>query len=185
MEGLVNGFWNNLFFVGDNLSIVSTKNSKIGLYRINYTTRYIATYLTKETRTVHWASGTVLCETPCTTFLFVCWILLLLLCYCCCLVFRTVGLDSRGSGNIIRFNTIENNLGAGVRLGGHQIDDYTYGVDNEVYGNLMSKNDYAGLKAMVRADRILLLAINGGNKYHTKITKANVPILRYNVFETM
>lgn len=59
------------------------------------------------------------------------------------------GLDARGSGNIFRYNHIENNIGAGVRLGGHKIDDYTYGVDNEVYGNIMKNNKYAAIKAVV------------------------------------
>lgn len=44
---------------------------------------------------------------------------------------------------------IEDNVGAGVRLGGHTVDGYTYGVDNHVYGNTMKDNDFAGIKAVV------------------------------------
>lgn len=36
-----------------------------------------------------------------------------------------------------------------MRLGGHTVDGYTYGVDNDVYGNAMYDNDYAGIKAVV------------------------------------
>ncbi|CAM9890788.1 unnamed protein product [Ascophyllum nodosum] len=58
-------------------------------------------------------------------------------------------LDSRGSSNIFRYNTIENNVGAGIRFGGHKVGDYTYGVDNEAYGNLVAENDHAGFSVMV------------------------------------
>lgn len=59
------------------------------------------------------------------------------------------GMNSRGSGNTFRYNVIEDNVGAGVRLGGHTIDGYTYGVDNHVYGNTLEDNDFAGIKAVV------------------------------------
>ena len=45
------------------------------------------------------------------------------------------GIVSRGRGNIIRYNEIYGNVGAGVRLGGHLVDGVQYGVENEVYGN--------------------------------------------------
>lgn len=34
-------------------------------------------------------------------------------------------------------------MGAGVRLGGHEVDDHQYGVKNEVYGNVF-KNVQSG-----------------------------------------
>lgn len=45
---------------------------------------------------------------------------------------KSGGLDARGSGNTIRFNTVKDCTGAGVRLGG---DEATDGLDNAVYGN--------------------------------------------------
>lgn len=65
------------------------------------------------------------------------------------------GLDSRGSGNTFRYNLIEDNVGAGVRLGGHTVDGYTYGVDNDVYGNAMNDNEFAGIKAVVSGPSVL------------------------------
>jgi hypothetical protein len=47
------------------------------------------------------------------------------------------GLDTRGNNNIFRFNTIVNNLGAGVRLGG---DKKTDGINNEFYNNNIINN---------------------------------------------
>lgn len=45
---------------------------------------------------------------------------------------RTTGIGSRGDRTIIRNNIIVDAEGAGVRLGGHEVDGYQYGVDNEV-----------------------------------------------------
>lgn len=80
------------------------------------------------------------------------------------------GLDARGSSNIFRFNTIEYNSGTGIRFGGHTVNNYTYGVDNEAYGNEMFENDYGGVKIMVGAARApcplssprILFAVQGG-----------------------
>ncbi|CAN0136813.1 unnamed protein product [Pylaiella littoralis] len=44
----------------------------------------------------------------------------------------------RGSNNIVRNNTAQDCAGAGIRLGGHTIDDVSYGVNNTVYGNHFS-----------------------------------------------
>ncbi|CAM9171617.1 unnamed protein product [Scytosiphon promiscuus] len=55
-------------------------------------------------------------------------------------------LDARGDSNIFRFNTCENNKGAGIRIGGHKIDGHQFGQMNEVYDNLLENNDYAGIK---------------------------------------
>ena len=59
------------------------------------------------------------------------------------------GIVSRGKGNIIRYNEIYDNVGAGVRLGGHFVDDVQYGVDNQVYGNLIHGNEAGGVKILV------------------------------------
>jgi hypothetical protein len=55
------------------------------------------------------------------------------------------GLDARGNGNTFRYNTIHDNTGAGVRLGG---DTETDGIDNNVYGNTITDNASGGIKFM-------------------------------------
>ncbi|WP_405792751.1 DUF1565 domain-containing protein [Streptomyces sp. NBC_01506] len=55
------------------------------------------------------------------------------------------GLDARGSGNIFRYNTVYDNVGAGVRLGG---DTATDGIDTSVYGNTITGNASGGIKFM-------------------------------------
>ena len=59
------------------------------------------------------------------------------------------GIVSRGKGNIIRYNEIHGSVGAGVRLGGHMVDGVQYGVENEVYGNIISGNEAGGVKILV------------------------------------
>ena len=59
------------------------------------------------------------------------------------------GIVSRGKANIIRYNEIYANIGAGVRLGGHLVDGIQYGVDNQVYGNIIYGNDGGGVKIVV------------------------------------
>ncbi len=56
------------------------------------------------------------------------------------------GLDSRGDKNIFRYNTVFGNAGAGIRLGGHNINGHQYGVDNEAYGNKIHNNQNGGIK---------------------------------------
>ena len=56
------------------------------------------------------------------------------------------GIVSRGKANIIRYNEIHGSVGAGVRLGGHLVDGVQYGVDNLVYGNIITENDAGGIK---------------------------------------
>lgn len=53
------------------------------------------------------------------------------------------GMDSRGEDNIFRYNTIHDNLGAGIRLGG---DEDTDGINNEVYNNTIINNQSGGIK---------------------------------------
>lgn len=59
------------------------------------------------------------------------------------------GIVSRGKANIIRYNHISGSIGAGIRLGGHLVDGVQYGVENEVYGNVISGNIAGGVKIMV------------------------------------
>lgn len=55
-------------------------------------------------------------------------------------------LDSRTDDIIFRYNEIVNCDGAGVRVGGHQIDGKTYGLNNEVYGNIFSDTTQSSVK---------------------------------------
>lgn len=59
------------------------------------------------------------------------------------------GIGARGDRNIIRFNLIDGNVGAGVRLGGHVVDGVQYGVQNEVYGNRLVHNVAGGINIAV------------------------------------
>ena len=59
------------------------------------------------------------------------------------------GIVSRGKANIIRYNEIYDSVGAGVRLGGHLVDGVQYGVENEVYGNIIYGNQAGGVKILV------------------------------------
>lgn len=59
------------------------------------------------------------------------------------------GIGSRGNGNIIRYNVVYGNVGAGVRLGGHEVDGIQYGVANEVYGNQLFNNVAGGVNVAI------------------------------------
>ncbi|WP_020409708.1 DUF1565 domain-containing protein [Hahella ganghwensis] len=61
---------------------------------------------------------------------------------------NSAGFDSRGDHNIFRYNVSHDNKGAGVRLGGNTVDGRQYGVNNQVYGNLLYNNAQAGVKLM-------------------------------------
>lgn len=50
---------------------------------------------------------------------------------------ESAGLDARGSKNIFRYNTVEDTIGAAIRLGGDAEDD---GIDNQVYSNTFRRN---------------------------------------------
>jgi len=65
------------------------------------------------------------------------------------------GIVSRGNANIIRYNEIHGNVGAGVRLGGHLVDGIQYGVDNLVYGNIIAENDAGGIKVQVDGQALI------------------------------
>ncbi len=55
------------------------------------------------------------------------------------------GISVRGNDNIIRFNEIFGNRGAGIRFGGDTDRD---GINNHAYGNALRDNAYAAFKIM-------------------------------------
>lgn len=55
--------------------------------------------------------------------------------------------DSRGNGNIFRYNKADQCLGAGIRLGGHVIDGFVFGVNNDVYGNDFTNTEAGAIKS--------------------------------------
>lgn len=55
------------------------------------------------------------------------------------------GLSVRGNDNILRFNLVYGNRGAGIRLGG---DTEADGIGNHVYGNLLGTNAFSAFKMM-------------------------------------
>lgn len=59
------------------------------------------------------------------------------------------GIGARGDRNLIRYNVLFGNVGAGVRLGGHAVDGVQYGVQNEVYGNRFLHNVAGGITIAV------------------------------------
>lgn len=61
----------------------------------------------------------------------------------------SAGIGVRGDGNIIRYNSVYGNVGAGVRLGGHEVDGVQYGLQNEVYGNRFWQNVAGGVNLAV------------------------------------
>lgn len=70
------------------------------------------------------------------------------------------GFDSRGNGNIFRYNESFGNVGAGVRLGGDTKDD---GLDNEVYGNKLYNNRAGGIKLVRKRQRSVCGNTMSGN----------------------
>lgn len=59
------------------------------------------------------------------------------------------GFGLRGSGNILRYNRSYGNIGAGVRLGGHEVGGILYGQNNDVYSNEIFGNQAGGIKFQV------------------------------------
>jgi hypothetical protein len=59
------------------------------------------------------------------------------------------GFDSRSDRNTFRYNVSRDNRGAGVRIGGHEVDGHLYGAGNHVYGNLLQDNGAGTIKFMV------------------------------------
>lgn len=59
------------------------------------------------------------------------------------------GIGARGDRNIIRYNVIYGNVGAAVRLGGHEVAGVQYGIHNEVYSNRFLHNVAGGVNVAV------------------------------------
>lgn len=59
------------------------------------------------------------------------------------------GIGVRGNHNIIRYNVVYGNIGAGVRLGGHEAAGVQYGVQNAVYANRFLHNVAGGINIAV------------------------------------
>ena len=62
------------------------------------------------------------------------------------------GISIRGTHNVVRHNVIHDNVGAGIRLGGDAASD---GIQNEVVGNDLYRNEYASFKILARPQRQL------------------------------
>lgn len=54
--------------------------------------------------------------------------------------------DSRSDNVVFRYNQIHSNDGAGVRIGGHEVNGKQWGLNNEVYGNTFYGNKEGALK---------------------------------------
>jgi len=81
------------------------------------------------------------------------------------------GISVRGNNNIIRYNTIFANVGAGVRLGG---DTEADGINNTVYGNYLYDNEGGGLKIIRLPQKKVcgntIIALPGQKMVRTKNT---------------
>jgi len=82
------------------------------------------------------------------------------------------GISVRGNDNIIRYNTVFSNKGAGVRLGG---DTEIDGINNAVYGNYLHDNAGGGLKIIRAPQKKIcgntIIALSGQKIIRTK----NIP----------
>ena len=58
---------------------------------------------------------------------------------------KSGGLDARGNHNILRYNTIFDNVGTGIRLGGDGDQD---GIDNVIYGNTITGNMHGAMRIL-------------------------------------
>ncbi len=65
------------------------------------------------------------------------------------------GFDSRSDKNVFRYNVSIGNRGAGVRIGGHEVDGHVYGQGNDVYGNLLQDNGAGSIKYITTDQRYI------------------------------
>eukprot|EP00904_Undaria_pinnatifida_P009226 jgi/Undpi1/5433/HiC_scaffold_2.g00712.m1 len=78
----------------------------------------------------------------------------------------SAGIDSRASTTIIRYNKVVGCKGAGVRLGGHKVGHDQYGIACQVYCNILTNNEYGGIKIMTEPHQIRQNTITKpGHKY--------------------
>jgi len=72
------------------------------------------------------------------------------------------GVSARGTDNVIRFNRIHGNRGAGIRFGGDTPQD---GIHNHAYGNTLADNAYAAFKLMAAPQtRLCGNRVTGGGR---------------------
>lgn len=74
----------------------------------------------------------------------------------------SAGFDSRSDNNTFRYNVSIGNRGAGVRIGGHEVDGHLYGSGNDVYGNLLQDNAAGSIKVMTPDQRYVCENILAG-----------------------
>ncbi|MEX0650146.1 MAG: DUF1565 domain-containing protein [Candidatus Andersenbacteria bacterium] len=71
------------------------------------------------------------------------------------------GMNSRGNGNIFRYNYIFNNRGAGIRFGGDESKD---GLSNEAYGNRIENNKHVAVKVQRMPQGRICGNVHSGNR---------------------
>ena len=88
-------------------------------------------------------------------------------------------LDSRSDHVVFRYNSIFDNNGAGVRIGGHTVDGKVWGLGNEMYGNTFYNNAQGALKIQTGAGEHPHLCENeckGGCKVSGSASEGNEDI---------
>ena len=64
---------------------------------------------------------------------------------------KSAGIDIRGDYNIVRYNETFNNIGSGIRIGGHSVKGHQYGVQNDIYDNRIYNNKAYGIKLVTES----------------------------------
>jgi hypothetical protein len=82
---------------------------------------------------------------------------------------NSAGFDSRGNGNVFRYNESYNNLGAGIRLGGDTKND---GTHNDIYGNTLRNNKQGGIKFQVAPQGTVCGNVMSGNSVGDSVGSA-------------
>lgn len=73
----------------------------------------------------------------------------------------SAGLNTRGNNNIFRYNRVEKNKGAGIRLGGDTSSD---GTGNVVYSNFIENNVAGGIKFQAKEQGLICENSMNGNQ---------------------
>lgn len=68
---------------------------------------------------------------------------------------ESAGVGIRSDNVIVRYNSITNTEGAGVRIGGHKVDGKTYGQFNQIYGNTFADTKYGTLKIQTNPQTVI------------------------------
>ncbi len=88
-------------------------------------------------------------------------------------------LDTRSDHVVFRYNTLFDNDGSGVRIGGHTVDGKVWGLNNEVYANTFHNNKAGALKIQTGAKEHPHLCQNeckGGCKVSGSASEGNEDI---------